>query len=1078
MRFFRASCCILFFSTFALIAAGLNRPVSSQEKTEPQKKNAAALRLIPQPKSVEIRENAFFSLDAPLTLEVFEEQAEILVPQIQEELKRIGLSVQNVRSVKNGPPRIRLVADTAVSDTPLPLPKAEEILQSTPSPVDRGEAYALRIDEKGITAQGCGPAGLYNAAQTVRQLLRANVREGKLPCLSIRDWPSLQYRCFMDDFTRGPSPKRQQILRYMDVGSGFKHNMFTYYMESQFHYQKHPIIAPKDGAIDIDDLRAMVDYGKSRNLTILGNQQSFGHSHNTVKHPEYAEMGEAGYILSPAVPRVYEYLDDLYSEIFPVLPFEMFNVCCDETADLGTGPSRELAEQIGVDGVYLMHIQKLHELLKKRGKRMMMWGDIIVEHPERIKELPPDMLVLCWGYSALPDFDAYILPFKESGLQFFVCPGLSNWSRILPDFQTSTVNIRNFVRDGVKYGALGMINTCWEDDGESLHGYNSYGIAWGGECAWSGSQTDIADFNRRIGAVLFGEPGDHFGKAIELLNEAQTLGLCFNQRFWVNDFPPTRSPKAIRKDSRKFLELVQPAIKHLEQCQKRATVNAELLDSYLLGARKMERIALRMSEGLECAEAYQKAVESRDPAEKAELIRKALQLVSKNRLAHQKLGEEFARIWNSESRPYALDWTMNKYKHLDEWYAKLESDLQKAAESAGKNEEIPMPEDLGIGFPGDSVRKTKPDARQKAAIGDEFAFAKKWLLDNASFRIGMSLEAGDCDRIEQPIELDIPFSEEVRSQIEGGPVRGFWITENAALEVPAQIRFSDSAKSGRFASIVPRIPRNTTGVLCAYFGRTEPPATELRNMFVRDSDSSRNPDKTDEFLEIENDRIRLRIGSEGGHVYRLELKDRADWDMTFPGETDWFGFSDTGGSNRSKKFRLKKMTDGPAMIRVGCFDEDDDLYKTITLFAGTSWYEVVLTEATWYYWDFDRPENFAADSKTPGTALFSNGFSAPAPSSSVPTAAVQIRQNEVGWGAKYNDEFLLGLTVPGTTSQFVTGPGGGMGGVGIETGVPRNHFATFAGTPKEAPAATMNGLHQTLNGKNSPRITLFEIEKK
>ena len=116
------------------------------------------------------------------------------------------------------------------------------------------------------------------------------------------------------------------------------------------------------------------------------------------------------------------------------------------------------------------------------------------------------------------------MPFAKSGYEFFVCPGVNNWSRILPDFGVATTNIRNFVRDGAKHGALGMLNTDWDDDGETLNARNWHGDAWGAECAWNASTTTPEDFNRRIGAVLFGEKGDHFGQAIELLAKTHAHG--------------------------------------------------------------------------------------------------------------------------------------------------------------------------------------------------------------------------------------------------------------------------------------------------------------------------------------------------------------------------------------------------------------------------------------------------------------------------------------------------------------------------------------------------------------------------
>ena len=79
----------------------------------------------------------------------------------------------------------------------------------------------------------------------------------------------------------------------------------------------------------------------------------------------------------------------------------------------------------------------------------MMWGDIIIQHPDRLTDVPKDTVMLAWDYAARPDFRSQIAPFAKAGYTFFVCPGVSNWSRILPDFSTAETNIRNFVRDGI-----------------------------------------------------------------------------------------------------------------------------------------------------------------------------------------------------------------------------------------------------------------------------------------------------------------------------------------------------------------------------------------------------------------------------------------------------------------------------------------------------------------------------------------------------------------------------------------------------------------------------------------------------
>jgi len=204
-------------------------------------------------------------------------------------------------------------------------------------------------------------------------------------------------------------------------------------------------------------------------------------------------------VLNPTDEATYQLLDDLYSEQAPLLESNLFNVCCDETEGLGTGPAKALAGEIGVGAVYARHVRRIHDLLRdKYGKRMMMWGDIILMHPDKLGMIPKDTIMLSWGYHAAPSFEGAILPFAKSGYEFFVCPGISNWNRILPDTRTATANIQVYVRDGAKHGALGMLNTTWDDEGEQLAGWNWHGIAWGAECAWNASMTAPEDFNRRL----------------------------------------------------------------------------------------------------------------------------------------------------------------------------------------------------------------------------------------------------------------------------------------------------------------------------------------------------------------------------------------------------------------------------------------------------------------------------------------------------------------------------------------------------------------------------------------------------
>ncbi len=1041
-----------YIAIFVWLAAGL----VSIAADIPAAESPLHLRLIPFPKQVQSLEGQF-ALGQSLVLEAPAPQMEMLARLLNDELRRAGLTPVKARAIDLGTPAFRLAA------RPGPLTLNVQPRQDNP------EAYGLEVRRGEVVCRAPQPAGLFYGLQTLCQLIRANRRGDSLPGLQVNDWPSLRWRCFQDDMTRGPSSTLATLKFEAGLGASLKFNLMTFYMEYQYAFKKHPKIGPPNGSLTPDDLAALVAFVKPLHLDILGNQQSFGHYGQILKHPEYAGLREVPDVLTPVKEETYQLLDDLYSEVCPLLPFPWFNVCCDETWGLGTGPSKELAGQIGVGGVYVRHIRRIHDLLgQKYGKRMMMWGDIILQHPDKLGDLPKDTIMLTWGYDARPSFEDQIIPFARSGYEFFVCPGVSDWSRILPDFGVAITNIQHFVRDGVKHGAIGMLNTDWQDDGEALKAVKWHADAWAAECAWNGAATPPDLFNRRVGAVLFGEKQDHFGQAVELLTKTHRLpGMdgMMNSRFWKNDFAPQSSLASIPVSASNLLAVVRPALGHLEACQREAVLNQPVLEAFLVGARRMERIGQRKLDGLQAAQLYAEACASpaNDAATdktRAGLLTQVEQLVRTNREAHAELGRQFAALWLSESKPYALDWTTNRYQGMVAWYDDLLRKLAQARAAVEAQQPLPPPEALGLALPGALARSARPSEIRQTPLAPE----APWAEPSATHRIGLTVRAGSRDRFELPVEVEVKLPEPLISK----PVRAFQLLASGGTrELLAQVDSARPSGSGRLVLLLPGpIAKDTEAVLHVYLG--------LKTASQPLPQAVTTANATNDMMWLENDQVRLLLGSEGSHIYRWEVKGAGHRDLTMPGETNWAGFADIG-TYRNEPYRLECVAWGPALVRYQCAGPSGD-FKTISLYGGVTWMDVMLGEPTPLYWDFDDPRNFAADGPTPGTFLFSNGQTGSVGREADGVSA-QVKTQDVYWGIKFNaDKLAVGLATPETAAFHHIAPGAGAGGAGIESSPLASHFVTFAGRLNTTPADTMNRLCQTLNLKNPPAVIVHEIQ--
>jgi len=341
---------------------------------------------------------------------------------------------------------------------------------SVPANLD-AEGYVLHVGTDGVIVAGGSAAGVFYGLQTLKQLVRGDGPTAFIPGVDIVDWPALRWRGVSDDISRGPVPAVDYIKRQIRTFAAYKLNLHSFYMEQTFASTAHPLIGPEGGSLKPEEIRELVAYAKQYHVELVPEQQTFGHLHKALKYEKYNPLGETPYgdVLSPQQEDTYKLIADWYRELNDLFPSQFFHIGADETFELGQGQSRAQTQARGIGAVYFEHLNRVRELLKPYNRKLIFWGDIALNHPDLIGSIPKDMIVANWDYSPRDNYAARIDPFKNAGLQQFVCPGGWGWNQIFPNVDASSKNIINFVRDGQAAGAIGMLNTTWDDDGETFH---------------------------------------------------------------------------------------------------------------------------------------------------------------------------------------------------------------------------------------------------------------------------------------------------------------------------------------------------------------------------------------------------------------------------------------------------------------------------------------------------------------------------------------------------------------------------------------------------------------------------------
>jgi len=553
-----------------------------------------------------------------------------------------------------------------------------------------GDAHRIAVDARGARLEGAGSAGLRWAVATASQLVaapRGARGAARLPACEIEDAPDFARRGLMLDVSRGKVPTPATLGALVDLAARLKPNVLVLYVEHTFRFRRHPEIGAGWSPLTAETLRALDAYADLRHVELVPCLQSLGHMSHVLALPRYAHLAETErrWTLAPAEPGSYALLEDLYDEFLPNFRSRLFHANCDEPWDLGRGRSAELSRRLGPGGLYLAHVRRLHALAAKHGRRLAIWGDVVHAHPDRIPELPSDLLLLDWGYDAAHDVDR-VSAFARHGFECWVCPGTSSWNSLFPRFENAERNVAAFAAAGRRHGASGLLHTDWGDFGHfNLQGFSWHSYAWAAQHAWSGD-AKAAAFDRAFARLVF---GDASGETARLY---RALGACHDAGFplpnaspllalWFDDLGPAAfSAKAradaLRRTERRLLRVRRRIVASRARFRREGLTGEELLyaaESSLLAVRK--GLA-----GLAWV-AWRRAPDRLDARARRALARR-LCAIADEQVA---LGRRLRRLWLARSEPGGFVVTATRLR-------RSVRSLRAAARALARGVAPPLPE--------------------------------------------------------------------------------------------------------------------------------------------------------------------------------------------------------------------------------------------------------------------------------------------------------------------------------------------------------------------------------------------------
>ncbi len=383
--------------------------------------------------------------------------------------------------------------------------------------------------------------GLRSGVQTLRQLIQAC--GCVLPQVHIADHPDYAQRGYLLDTTRGRVPRLTWLQHWADELELHKYTNLELYIEDSFAFTGMKSVWAGTDPLTADEIISFDQYCADRGIELIPCVATFGHLYSILRAEPFRQLGEfpedadrpfsfierqEHHTLNITADGAFHLSQRLIDDILPLFRSRKFNICGDETFDLGKGRSASYAHTVGIQQMYADYVNRLCRYVREKDHKPLMWGDIVLQHPEIVSQLTEHPLFLNWQYS--PDVtEQTVQQLTQAGARQWVCAATHAWNSLLPSCSRAWSNISRLAHAGINNGAEGFVVTDWGDFGHINDPRMSEpALLMGAECAWNArKETDHEQLLARIDRTLF-----HSHSAV--LTEIERITSSQSDFTWAN----------------------------------------------------------------------------------------------------------------------------------------------------------------------------------------------------------------------------------------------------------------------------------------------------------------------------------------------------------------------------------------------------------------------------------------------------------------------------------------------------------------------------------------------------------------
>jgi len=613
---------------------------------------AGNFNIFPIPQKIDIAEG-YFKLEKQLNIYLRNTSRDenIGLEILEETLRNVGVKEVNYVGF-NDSPEILIIIDNT-NNKKLNIGNVEFAFSSKML----GEGYFINVEPDRIIVLSKTRRGLYYSLLTLSQII--GQFKDKIICCRIEDFPDFPWRAISDDISRGQVSTIENLKKIIRQLSFMKYNKYMLYIEDVFTFKNFPDIGQGRGVLTPDEVDELETYAKRYFIDIVPIFQTLGHYENILtqeKYMHYAEYPGAASIKISS-KKAHNFVFKLLDDVTDAFDSEYFHMGADESWDVGLGESKEYIDKVGLERAYGEYYTKVYKYLKNRGKKVLMYGDVLIHHPEIFKYLPEDIIIVDWNYSLIDRYYSLDV-LNENNRKYIVCAGLYNWVNPVPNFYFAWLNISNYFRQAHRKGAMGAIVSSWGDYGApNLRGQNYLGYYYGAQIMWNEKEAKFFKVNRQFANHFLGiyNYDNEFSHLILFLSQIPQLSNFLYT--WSYPFYESEPDLYLKSEILKTISEISTQI--IDSLKKECALNEDYIEYLKMGCDFAEYSIKKMRVSIGVDNILRIAVGGKKPD--AELIKSVLNDIDEAVSCLQKVKDKFVSLWIKNNRRDNLNLVTNLF---------------------------------------------------------------------------------------------------------------------------------------------------------------------------------------------------------------------------------------------------------------------------------------------------------------------------------------------------------------------------------------------------------------------------------